>query len=173
MLEQKTLVSDFAITIVDDQSPVPNSQAMTYSGSMAMQGKQFKLSMFSIDAAYDGSTLYMYSEDTDELTMSTPSKEELVQTNPFLYAQALLPICQYAEKTLGEKMQITLTPNDAAAGVRRFVLLLQRETLLPTSVEIQEVDGKITTLRLANPQFTTTKPEFTIQKDGAFINDLR
>ena len=83
-LEQKTLVSDFSICIAEQ-----NAQPMTYTGDLTMHGKQFALSMFDMEAAYDGNTLYMYSEDTEELTLSTPSQEELLQTNPFLYAQAL------------------------------------------------------------------------------------
>ena len=58
-LEQKTLQSDFTITIADTQSAVAYSQPMTYSGTLAMHGKQFILEMFGIEAAYDGNTLYM------------------------------------------------------------------------------------------------------------------
>lgn len=167
-LEQKTLISDFSLSIAEQQA-----QPITYTGDLAMHGKQFTLSMFAMDAAYDGSTLYMYSEDTEELTLSTPSEEELIQTNPFLYAQALLPICQYAEKAVGDKTQITLTPNDQSAGVTRFVLLVVTTSLLPASVEIHEDGGKTTTLRLTNAHYTDETPSFTIKKEGAFINDLR
>lgn len=170
-LEQKTLVSDFTMTYT--QSPIANSQPMTYTGDLAMHGKQFKLSMFTMDAAYDGNTLYMYSEDTEELSLSTPTEEELMQTNPFLYAQALLPVCQYAEKLVGNKTQMTLTPNDQSAGIAKFVLRVETATLLPTNVEIHETDGKLTTLRLNNAHYTDETPSFTIEKEGAFINDLR
>ena len=167
-LEQKTLISDFSLSIAEQQA-----QPITYTGDLAMHDKQFTLSMFAMDAAYDGSTLYMYSEDTEELTLSTPSEEELIQTNPFLYAQALLPICQYTEKAIGDKTQITLTPNDPSSGISKFVLRLTTATLLPTSVEIHEDGGKTTTLRLTNAHYTDETPSFTIKKEGAFINDLR
>ena len=49
MLEQKTLVSDFTMTYT--QSPIANSQPMTYTGNLAMHGKQFTLSMFNMEAA--------------------------------------------------------------------------------------------------------------------------
>jgi outer membrane lipoprotein-sorting protein len=168
MLEQKTLVSDFSISIADQ-----SSQPLTYTGDLAMHGKQFKLSMFAMDAAYDGNTLYMYSEDTEELTLSTPTEEELTQTNPFLYAQALLPVCQYAEKVVGEKTQVTLTPNEQSAGIEKFVLRVVTTTVLPTAIDIYEVGGKVTTLRLNNARYTEETPAFTIEKEGAFVNDLR
>ena len=115
----------------------------------------------------------MYSEDTEELTLSTPSQEELLQTNPFLYAQALLPLCQYAEKVVGDKTQITLTPNDQSAGITKFVLRVLTTSLLPTTVEIHEDAGKTTTLRFHNARLTDETPSFILEKDGAFINDLR
>jgi hypothetical protein len=175
-LEQKTLVSDISVSIADQQS-----QPITYTGSLAMHGKQFTLSMFNMEAAYDGNTLYIYSEDLEELTLSSPTEEELVQTNPFLYAQALLPICQYTEKVVGDKTMITLTPNNPSAEegdgsvlpISKFVLRVATATLLPVSAEIHETEGNITTLRLTKAQYTDNPPAFIIEKEGAFINDLR
>ena len=167
-LEQKTLQSDFSITITQEQT-----QPMTYAGTLAMRDEKFALEFIGIEAAYDGQTLYMYSEDTEELTLSTPTEEELIQTNPFLYAQALLPLCEYAEKAVGDKTQITLTPRDQSLGINKFVLRLVTTTLLPVAAEIHESDGKVTTLRLNNPEYKNECPKFSIEKPEAFINDLR
>lgn len=167
-LEQKTLVSDFAISIADQQV-----QPTTYTGDLAIHGKQFTISMFAIEAAFDGNTLYMYSDDTEELTLSTPTEEELLQTNPFLYAQALLPVCQYTEKAVGDKTQVTLTPYEHAAGISKFVLRVTTTTLLPTSIEIHEENGKLTSLRFNNARYTDKTPSFIIEKENAYINDLR
>ena len=167
-LEQKTLQSDFSITITQEQT-----QPMTYAGTLAMRDQKFALEFIGIEAAYDGQTLYMYSEDTEELTLSTPTEEELIQTNPFLYARALLPLCEYAEKAVGDKTQITLTPRDQSLGINKFVLRLVSTTLLPVAAEIHESDGKVTTLRLNNPEYKNECPKFSIEKPEAFINDLR
>lgn len=180
-LEQNTLQSDFTITVADSQSPLSGSQPMTYSGTLAMHGKQFTLEMFGMEAAYDGSTLYIYSADLEEITLSTPTEEELVETNPFLYAQALLPVCQYAEKVIGDKTQITLTPTansqstiaNNQSPIAKFILRVATETLLPVSAEIHETEGNITTLRLTNPQYTDIVPAFVIEKADAYVNDLR
>ena len=168
MLEQKTLVSDFSISVAEQQS-----QPITYTGDMTMRGKQFALGMFAMEAAYDGNTLYIYSEDTEELTLSIPTDEELVQTNPFLYAQALLPVCLYDEKAVDDKTQITLTPKDQSNGIEKFVLRVVTATLLPETVEIYEINGNLTTLRLDKARLVEEIPTFTIEKEGAFVNDLR
>lgn len=168
ILEQKTLISEFTISMAEQ-----NSQPLTYMGDLSMHGKQFALSMFAIEAAYDGQTLYMYSEDTEELTISTPTEEELLQTNPFLYAQSLLPLCQYSEKVIGDKTQVTLTPVNNSLPISKFVLRVTTLTNLPAIVEIYEKSGKTTTLRLTNPKYTDSIPTFFIEKEGAYINDLR
>jgi hypothetical protein len=138
-----------------------------------MRDQKFALEFFGIEAAYDGQTLYMYNEDAEELTLSTPTQEELIQTNPFLYARALLPLCEYAEKAVGDKTQITLTPRDQSLGIHKFVLRLVTATLLPLSAEIHEADSKLTTLKLNHPEYKNECPSFTIEKPEAFINDLR
>ena len=171
-LEQKTLQSDFTLTFTEATASSPNSP-IAYTGTLAMRDKKFALEFIGIEAAYDGETLYMYSEDTEELTLSTPTEEELVQTNPFLYARALLPLCEYAERVLGDKTQITLTPRDQSLGISKFVLRLETTTLLPVSAEIHESDGKLTTLRLTAPEYSDLVPSFTLTKPEAFINDLR
>lgn len=167
-LADHTLHSDFVITISEGAS-----QPMNYPGTITMRGDRFMLEMFDMEAAYDGKTLYVYSATTDELTLSTPTEQELMEANPFLYAQALSKLCTITEQTTApQALTIILTPNDQSAGIQRFTLRIEKETMLPSSIEIKE--GKqLTTLRLTNPTYTTDIPSFTITKPDAFLNDLR
>ena len=82
-------------------------------------------------------------------------------------------MCQYAEKSIGDKTQITLTPNDQSNGVGKFVLRVVTATLLPDVVEIHELGGNLTSLRLNSARFIEDTPTFTIEKKDAFVNDLR
>lgn len=185
-LAENTLQSDFVITISEGAS-----QPMNYPGTITMRGDRFLLEMFDIEAAYDGKTLYVYSATTDELTLSTPTEQELMEANPFLYAQALSKVCTITEQPstgdagvppAGRKqgggantttnITITLTPNDQTAGIQRFTLRIQKDTMLPLSVEVKEGKQQ-TTLRLTNPTYTTNIPSFTLTKPDAFLNDLR
>ena len=166
-LSDHTLHSDFVITISEGAS-----QPMNYPGTITMRGDRFTLEMFDMEAAYDGKTLYVYSATTDELTLSTPTEQELMEANPFLYAQALSKVCTISEQSTTTNITITLTPNDQTAGIQRFTLRIQKDTMLPQSIEIKE--GKqLTTLRLTNPTYTTNIPSFILTKPDAFLNDLR
>ena len=167
-LTDHTLHSDFVITISEGAS-----QPINYPGTITMRGDRFMLEMFDMEAVYDGKTLYVYSATTDELTLSTPTEQELMEANPFLYAQALSKLCTITEQTTApQALTITLSPIDQSAGIQRCTLRIEKETMLPSSIEIKE--GKqLTTLRLTNPTYTTDIPSFTITKPDAFLNDLR
>lgn len=175
-LEQQTLQSDFTITVSEEVA-----QPMNYPGSITMHGNRFLLSMFDTEAAYDGSTLYIYSASNDELTLSTPTEEELLEANPFLYAKALVKVCTVSERPAKDPSQtiITLTPKDQTIGIQRFTLRLKRIEnntdqlqYIPLSVEIKE--GKqLTTLTLKQPRYITTRPSFRLDYPDAYLNDLR
>lgn len=167
-LEQKTLQSDFTITVAEEVTA-----PMNYPGALTMQGDKFLLSMYGLEAAYDGKTMYMYSAETDELTLSTPTEQELTEANPFLFAKALVNTCNIVEKASGENTIVTLTPKDKTTGINRFVLKLRTADLLPLSVEIKE-GKKTTTLKLTSPRYVTAQPKYVITPDkDTYINDLR
>ena len=176
-LAENTLQSDFVITISEGAS-----QPMNYPGTITMRGDRFLLEMFDIEAAYDGKTLYVYSATTDVLTLSAPTEKELMEANPFLYAQSLSEVCTITEQPIvvqaGAHLTITLTPNDQTAGILRFTLALRQEKQqgaplwLPQEITIKEGKQQ-TTLRLTNPTYTTNIPSFTLTKPDAFLNDLR
>ena len=167
-LETKTLQSDFTVTVAEEVNA-----PMNYPGTIVMNGRQFRLSMFNIEAAYDGKTLYMYAPETDELTLSNPTEQELVESNPLLFAQALVPACNLTERTSGEQTIITLTPKDQSIGINRFTLQVRTADLIPLRVEIKE-GKKSTTLKFNNPKFVTSKQNYTIKPDkDTYVNDLR
>ena len=169
-LETKTLQSDFVVTVAEEVNA-----PMNYPGSITMRGNCFRLSMFSIDAAYDGKTMYMYSGETDELTLSNPTDQELVETNPFLFAKALVPKCNVTERAANDNKEtiITLTPKDQSIGINRFVLRVRNSDLMPLSVEIKE-GKKTSSLKMKEPKFINTKTDYVITaEDGTYVNDMR
>ena len=117
--------------------------------------------------------MYMYNPDVDELTLSTPDEQELLQANPFLYAKALVDVCNIVEKASGDNTLITLTPKDQSIGINRFVLKLRTADLMPLSIELKE-GKKMTTLKLKEPKFVTTSQKWEIDPDkNTFVNDMR
>ena len=170
-LETKTLQSDFTITVAEEVNA-----PMNYPGELSMHGPCFKVKMFNIEAAYDGKTMYMYSPETDELTLTNPTEQELLESNPLLYAKALVPVCNIVERTSqdGSQTIVTLTPKDQSIGINRFVLKIRNSDLMPLSVEIKE-GKKTSTLKMKEPKFVQGIKEayvITPEKD-TYVNDMR
>lgn len=169
-LETKTLQSDFTVTVSEEVNA-----PMNYPGQLTMHGRCFEVEMFNIHAAYDGKTMYMYSPQTDELTLTNPTEQELVETNPLLYAKALVNVCNVVERAASDGKQtfVTLTPKDQSIGINRFVLKVRNADLMPISVEIKE-GKKTSTLVFKDPKFITTKQNYTISPEkDTYINDMR
>ena len=169
-LSSSTLTSDCVLSISSEQS-----HPFSYPGSVVLEGDKFLISMLNMEMAYDGRTLYIYSEDTEELTLTTPTEEELMQTNPLRFAKALVEVSRVEEKTLttGNKV-VTLYPNDLSAGVVRVTLTLDKEGKLPISIEIKEAD-KTSRLTFIEPTLSSAPSanRYQLDKPNAFLNDLR
>ena len=169
-METKTLQSDFTVTVSEEVNA-----PMNYPGAITMCGDKFLLTMFGIEAAYDGKTMYMYSGDTDELTLTNPTEQELLETNPFLYAKALVNVCNITERASSDGKQtiVTLTPKDQSIGINRFVLRVRTADLMPLEVEIKE-GKKTSTLKMKEPKFVSTQPLWEIKAaKGTYVNDMR
>ena len=169
-LEQKTMQSDFTVTVSEEVNA-----PMNYPGQVTLSGERFLLTMFGIEVAYDGKTLYMYNADLDELTLTNPTQQELLEANPFLYARALVSVCNITEHANkdGSQTIITLTPKDQSAGINRFTLRVRNSDMLPLSVEIKE-GKKQTMLKMKEPKWVTTKPAYEIKAEaGTYVNDMR
>lgn len=167
-VETNTLRSQFTITIADNAT-----SPQAHAGRLSMRGKTFYVSVFNAEAAYDGKTLTVYSVESNELTITEPTKQELLDSNPILYAQALKKVCKLTEKAgANGTTVVTLTPNDQKTGIQRFILTLQTATLLPVSLEVKE-GAQYTKINFRNPSFSADKPRLTMQRKGATIIDLR
>ena len=171
LLGQNTMTTDFTITVQQQAS-----QPISYTGTMVMHGEQFMLEAFGTQAAFDGSTLYLYNIDANELTLSTPAREELYQANPLLFAQAMAEACTVTEKTDKGITTITFIPKEAA-GVDKITMKVKQLTAgkqdyAPTTITLKE-GAQTTTVLFRNLRYSHDTHDFILKPEGAFINDIR
>lgn len=166
-LENLTLQSDVQLTVTHQQN-----QPMTYVGKCALRGECFYLSMLSMEAAYDGQTLYVYSEDTQELTLSNPTQQELLETNPIILAKQIAQNSAITERVSGDKTIYTIVPNDTKWQVNQCIVKIQTLTMLPSQIQLYE-NERTTSLTFIMPTYSQETMEFKIDKHDVYINDLR
>ena len=169
-LEKKTLQSDFVVTM--DEGPQGISH---YVGDVTMKGSSFLINMNENHVAFDGKTMYMYSPETDELTLTEPTEEELLEANLFLFAKSIVKestITEEEEKN-GQQTKFVLVPNDKSLGVDQFILHIRTADLMPLLLEVKE-GAQMSSIQLNNPKFLNTSPKFVIEpEETTFVNDLR
>lgn len=170
LLGQKTMSTDFTITVQEYAS-----QPISYTGSLTMHGEQFMLEAFGTLASFDGTTLYMYNEDANELTLSSPTRDELYQANPLLYAQAMADACEVTEKTSQNITTITFEPKERVAIDKitmKVKYVAKNNEYLPTTITLKE-GKKTTTVLFRNLKYSDELQEYVLKPAGAYINDVR
>lgn len=169
-VEKQTLVSDFTFTVAEGMD-----QPISYNGALKMRGDRFRLNLFGIEAAYDGKTFYSYSDDTNELALTTPSPEELLEANPVLYAKALLKtsVVQFSSSLKRTDCYcVELVPTSKTTGVDKLILIVRKSDFIPVEVRMKEPKRQ-TTVSLKNTKYQTNIPSFVLSKEDAWLNDLR
>ncbi|MBR6018169.1 MAG: outer membrane lipoprotein carrier protein LolA [Paludibacteraceae bacterium] len=167
-MDQTTFRAKITLTIAEDAA-----HPQTHTGRVAMCGRMFYIHLFQTEASYDGKTFYVYSPETKELSMSAPTEEELLESNPLLYARELSKVCKVSEKaTNAGNTIITLVPKDQSKGVQRFELTVKTATLMPVSLEVKE-GASYTRITFREGKFSDDKPVFVMQRKGATVIDLR
>ena len=167
-MEKQALQSDFTVTITEQAT-----QPTNLTGKIVMRGECFTAEIMGTELAYDGKTLYSYSEDINELTLSYPTMEELIESNPLLFAKDLVNSNETEVREQGANYLATIHPDEASTGVKEFSLLMRKSDLMPLSATMKETGMRTTTLTFRNTVFLQSAPEFTISKPEAYVNDLR
>lgn len=171
LLGQKTMITDFRITVQQQAS-----QPISYTGALTMHGEQFTLEAFGTQAAFDGTTLYMYNIDANELTLTTPSREELYQANPLLFAQAMAEACTVTEQTTQGITTITLVPKEQVE-IDRITMKVKpltagKQDYAPMTITLKE-GTQTTTVLFRNLKYSDELHEYILKPEGAFVNDIR
>ena len=171
LLGQKTMNTDFTITVQEHAT-----QPVSYTGTLTMHGEQFILEAFGTTSSYDGKTLYSYNEDANELTLSTPTRDELYQANPLLFAQAMADACEVTEETRQGVTTLTFVPKERVA-IDLITMVVKRmangdKQYAPAMITIKE-GLRTTKVQFRNLGYSDEVVDFVQHAEGAFVNDVR
>lgn len=153
-------------------------------GNMKVKGKRFRLMLDKNTIINDGTTLFTYSKETNEVTLSDPAEMD----------QELDPSKVFTQYEKGFKSQFVEEKADASGAMTQVVKLFPTEpakkpfhTVVltvdkakgdPRSVQVQYKDGNVVTYTVkkftANTEFADAL--FTFDKSkypGVEVNDMR
>ncbi len=154
--------------------------SQSVSGNLIMKGNLFFLTMDDVKVWYDGKTQWAYFEESNEVTITQPTRDELAETNPM----AVLSSYTSGSKATFSKVKrpgfqvIDLVSRSKNDAVKKVTIEFTKNGEQLHSIQLFNKDGSKNELSLtayrtnAAVQSTT----FTFNKakyPGVVINDLR
>ncbi len=168
--------TEFTLSV--GQKNAVNSQSM--SGKFIMQGKKFHIDSDIVKVWYDGKTQWGLNTEANEVSITEPTEQELIETNPLTILGAYKSKCNTRfSKTKSARYDIV----ELVSKVKNdnFTLIevrIDKVSKNPFSVAVTEKNGNISLLTLTNYQkgIKVTDSDFIFDKlkfKGVIVNDLR
>lgn len=175
----KTIKADFALKIEDLQTKTSE----THDGSISLKGNKYKISVMDAESYFDGTTLWVYLVDANEVNISDAdmvADDELDPSKVFTIHEQGFRYRHVGETTIKGKVAdiIDLVPEDRNKPYSRIKLYVYRDTLQPARLEQMGKDGTNFVVEIKKMEVNTpiTDDLFVFKKEqhpGVEIIDLR
>lgn len=124
----------------------------TYACKMVIARQKFTLEMPQLKVWYDGSVQWAYDTDSQELNISEPTPDELLESNPFAilnhYSKAYN--CRMLPATDGMQVVKLVPVKPASAIIRKAVITINPVTSLPVKINATLSNGRTLTAQVTN-----------------------
>ena len=140
---------EFSLTINNAQT----SQKQTMNGTLFLKGDKFKLLIADTETYYDGKNQWLYVPDFDEVTISSPTTEELSEINPTAilssYKQGF-KLAKENDKTVDGKQAfvINIHPEDRNKPYHSVEIIVDKTTYDIISISTFGKGGTDTTIKV-------------------------
>jgi outer membrane lipoprotein carrier protein len=176
----KTLKANFTLKITGGKGGSVND---TKKGSISLKGQKYHLNIVGQEVICDNKTIWTYSVDAKEVTISTFNpKEQSISPAKLLtnfYDK------EYKYKYVGEKKEngktcdvVELTPNDNSKQVSKIELMVDKASSMITGGTIWSKNGNKTQYIISNIVPNSNIPDTYFAWDakahtGVEVNDMR
>lgn len=178
-----TEVLDKAAATFAKGSGISISFTGSHKGALQVQGDKYHLQCGGVESWFDGKTQWSYVAKSEEVTVSTPTPEEVQETNPYALLRSYKKRFGYTykgTKTLqGKKYhEIELTPQNKANAGTSVTLHITAGSYIPQSITLKLSGGRSQTFTVSSFQTGKTYDAKTFRFDAkkypnAEIIDLR
>ena len=149
-------------------------------GALKMKGEKFSLETNDMTTWYDGKTMWSYAASMQEVNITEPTRQELVEINPYMlldsYKQSFTAV-ELKSTHKGER-SFALTPTKRNTSVKQIILTVATATMLPISFEIIGNNNNRMLVAITNYNDKNVIPDTAFTFDaakykGVTIVDLR
>lgn len=140
------------------------------SGTLSMNGSQYYMQSSGLQIWFDGTTQWNYVEATNEVNISTPTKQEAQMINPLILARSYEKGFNYRTlpiKSLNQKPCVSIELTAVAQSeLDRILLYLDPQSSQPLMLELYTDNKEVKTqifIRGFKSHLTLPKENFTFQ----------
>lgn len=158
---------------------ITNGYETSILGNILLKGKMFFFTTDVMECGYDGETLWSYIKSNEEINLSNPDEEEIIDMNPYLLFKNYNKRfnCSYEGKK-GTSETLLLTPKNSNDNIKSVKASINSTMLFPSRIEIINKDKSqiIITISDYNSQINIKGNEFIFDArkyKGIEIIDLR
>lgn len=181
--EASTLIADASARLSAAKSVTATCKITSASGienaTLIMSGSKFFIKSPHAEIWYDGTTLWSYSRQTNEVTLSEPTPEEISQINPLAVIEAFT--ASYTPSLLAPaagKKNIKLSAKSPSQAISSAEISLNSSTLTPSAITLILSSGQKITIAISSLKFGGKLPESTFtyrisRHPSAVLVDLR
>lgn len=112
-------------------------------GSIIMSGSSFTMSTPQLKVWYDGKTQWTYLDSSGEVSITEPTAEELMASNPFAILSSYSS--HYKSRRLEDnngRKCVGLTPVDKNAGIEQITVIADKSGTWPEAINIKFDDNR-------------------------------
>lgn len=121
----------------------------TSQGTIAIKGNQFKATTPDAVIWYDGKTQWTYMASTEEVNITTPTKNQQAALNPYTFINLYKEGFSLSQQVKGNHFVITMKAQDAKRSIQQMVVTIQKDTYVPSQVKMLQ-GGEWTTISISN-----------------------
>ena len=155
-----------------------SSGGRSTSGTVRTSGEKFTVSLPEYSTWYNGKTLYTYNPRINETTVTIPTTQELMDSNPLLYIKGKSGYTyNFSSVKRNGKYVVDIIPVNKKAGVKKVTLTVNSTTFYPEKIAVTTTGGNtVVTVTSFKPSVNIASSEFEYPKSKypkAEIVDLR
>ena len=149
----------------------------TSTCTMIVEREKFRLASNEMEVWYDGMTQWTYVGASQELSITEPTDDELLESNPFTILNNYMQSYN-CRRIDGQELQIELIAKNKRQAVRKAVITIDPATTLPSKLIVTMRNGQFFFVDISSIERGKSLPESTFIYDekkypAKEINDLR
>ena len=115
----------------------------TLSGNISIKGRMFHTKTATTEIWFDGSTLWTYMTNNDEVNISKPTEQQLQTLNPYNFINLYKSGFSYTMTSSNTEYTVHLTATDPAHRIQEAFIVADKNSYAPKEVKMMQ-DNKWT-----------------------------